>query len=60
MSTFAVKSDNIVSENSIMDNKAHDALKAEKYPTISFQMKSVNNLVSAGSKIKALLLGMSP
>ncbi len=54
---FAVKSDNIVSENSIMDNKAHDALRAEKYPTISFRMKSVNQLVSAGGKIKGSLTG---
>jgi polyisoprenoid-binding protein YceI len=54
---FSVKSDNIVSDNSIMDSKAHDALKAEKYPTISFNMASVNNLVSSGNTIKGSLSG---
>ena len=54
---FAVKSENIVSDNSIMDGKAHDALKSEKYPTISFRMQAVNDLVSNGGKINGSLSG---
>ncbi len=54
---FAVKSDNIVGESSIMDGKAHDALRAKKYPTITFRMKSVSNLVSNGGKINGSLTG---
>ena len=40
-----------------MDSKTHDALKANKYPTITFHMKSVNSLVSTGDTINGSLNG---
>ncbi len=54
---FAAKSDNIVGESSIMNGKAQDALKAEKYPMITFRMESVNSLVSNGGKLTGSLTG---
>ncbi len=54
---FAVKTDNILSDNSIMDDKAHEALRSEKYPDITFHMKSVEKLTSSGSTINGSLSG---
>ncbi|HYW95201.1 MAG TPA: YceI family protein [Bacteroidales bacterium] len=55
--TFSVKADKIEGESSIMDGKAHDALRSNKYPDISFRMKSVNRLASTGGNISGSLDG---
>ncbi|HLO57743.1 MAG TPA: YceI family protein [Bacteroidales bacterium] len=50
-------SKSIVSENSIMTNKTHDALNVEKYPRIDFQLVSVNNLSSGNGKFSGTITG---
>jgi len=41
---FSCPAEKILSDNSIMDGKTHDALKAEDYPAINFTMKSIEPL----------------
>jgi polyisoprenoid-binding protein YceI len=41
--SVACEAEKILSDNSIMDSKTHNALKASKHPTISFKMKSLSN-----------------
>jgi len=51
------ESGSIVSENSIMTNKTHDALNVEKYPQIEFKLVSVDNLSSQNGKFSGTLVG---
>jgi len=50
-------SNSIVSENSIMTNKTHDALNVKKYPQIEFRLVSVDNLSSKDGKFTGTLVG---
>ena len=45
------------SKNSLMDKKTYSALKSEKYETISFTLKQVNNLSSNGTSIAGSAVG---
>lgn len=40
---FNCKANKILSDNSVMDNKTHKALNAEKHPDITFNFKSVKS-----------------
>jgi polyisoprenoid-binding protein YceI len=51
------KSNSIVSENSIMTGKTHDALKVEKYPDVVFKLVSVDKLSSDKGKFSGTLTG---
>ncbi|MGE5420646.1 MAG: YceI family protein [Chloroflexota bacterium] len=55
--TFSCKARDIKSENSIMNKKTYEALKADKFPEISFTGTSLTNLVSQGNSIKGTLTG---
>lgn len=52
-----LKSKSIVSENNIMTNKTHEALRVEKYPDIEFKLVSVDKLSSADGKFSGTLSG---
>ena len=47
----------IESGKRIMNNKTYDALKSEKYPNISFTLKSVKDLYAAGSQFSGKAVG---
>lgn len=51
------KSGSIVSDNSIMTNKTHNALQVEKYPDIIFKLISVDNLSSKEGSFSGTLVG---
>jgi hypothetical protein len=55
--TFSCKSRDIKSDNSIMNKKTYDALKADEFPEIKFTGTSVTNMVSEGNNIKGTLTG---
>jgi polyisoprenoid-binding protein YceI len=50
-------SNSIVSDNSIMTNKTHDALNVKKYPQIEFKLVSVDHLSSGNGKFSGTLVG---
>lgn len=50
-------SNSIVSDNSIMTNKTHDALNVKKYPQIEFKLVSVDHLSSNDGKFSGKLTG---
>lgn len=54
---FSAKSGSIVSDNNIMTNKTHDALKVEKFPEIVFRLVSVNHLSSQNGAFSGTLTG---
>jgi polyisoprenoid-binding protein YceI len=54
---FICKSSSIVSDNSIMTNKTHNALLVEKYPDIIFKLVSVDNLSSKNGDFSGKLIG---
>ncbi len=47
---FNTQVSDIKSDNRIMDNKTHDALKEDKYPEISFSLKPDEAIIEAGKK----------
>lgn len=55
--SFTCSAEKILSDNSIMDSKTHDALKASKYPTISFKMRSLTNLKRNNASFSGELSG---
>lgn len=55
--TFSCKATDIKSENSLMDKKAYDALKADDFPDIKFSGLSSSGLVAEGKKFKGNLRG---
>jgi polyisoprenoid-binding protein YceI len=55
--TFTTKTKDLKSESSIMDKKAHDAMKADKSPEIKFTGTSVSDLVSEGNKFNGTAKG---
>jgi polyisoprenoid-binding protein YceI len=54
---FNCKSGSIVSDNSIMNNKTHNALLVDKYPDIIFKLASVDNLTSQNGSFSGTLVG---
>lgn len=55
--TFSCKSRDIKSDNSIMNKKTYDALKADEFPEIKFTGTTVTNMVSDGNNLKGTLTG---
>ncbi|MEE4196834.1 MAG: YceI family protein [Bacteroidales bacterium] len=55
---FSCLAENVVSDNSIMNNKTHDALKAKKHPQISFRLKSVDRLDVTGNSVSGEVSGI--
>jgi hypothetical protein len=51
------ESGSIVSENSIMTNKTHNALNVDKYPKIEFKLVSVDKLLSENGRFSGTLVG---
>ncbi len=54
---FTGISTSVVSHNSIMDNKAQDALKADKYPEIKFRLMNQVKLPSKGNTFNGTATG---
>ncbi len=54
---FTGISTSVVSHNSIMDNKAQDALKADKYPEIKFKLMNQVKLPSKGNTFNGTATG---
>jgi len=54
---FSSPAEKVLSDNSIMNNKTHKALKAGKYPEIIFNLKSVNRFNVSGSSISGQVTG---
>ena len=46
--SFSMESENLLSDNSIMNNKTHDALKSGKYEKIRFDLESVSGIQGTG------------
>ena len=55
--SFSCKEKDIKSESSIMDKKAYEALKSEKYPEIKFVGISTSNVIIEDKKFKGTLKG---
>lgn len=55
--TFTCFAKDLKSESSLMDRKAYEALKADKFPEIKFISNSVSGLTSEGGKISGTLKG---
>lgn len=55
---FSCPAEKILSDNSIMDGKTQDALKAEDYPVINFKMESVETLNHSGDKFSGEMSGI--
>ncbi len=55
--SFTCKSASISSESSLMTKKTLEALKAEKYPEITFTLISVDKLVSQGGNFSGAITG---
>ena len=51
------KTESIKADNRIMDGKAHDALKSDKNPTITFTFSSIENLKSEGAVFSGIIHG---
>ena len=56
--SFSVPVSGIVSdEGKLMDNKAHDALKEEKAPSITFRQQSLESLTSSNGQVSGKVSG---
>lgn len=55
---FSCPAKMILSDNSIMDGKTHDAVKADKYPVITFKMKSIESFKETGSNFSGVITGI--
>jgi len=56
--SFVCPAEKILSDNSIMDSKTHNAIKAEKHPEITFKMKSIENLNTNGNVFTGEIAGL--
>ncbi len=54
---FICKSNSVVSDNSMMTNKTHNALQVDKYPDIVFKLVSVDKLSSQNGTFSGTLVG---
>ena len=55
---FTSPAKKVLSDNRIMNNKTHDALKVDEYPEITFNLKSVNHLDVSGNSISGEVTGI--
>lgn len=55
--SFQLKAENILSHNSIMDNKAHKSLKSEDHPVIKFMSLSDLTLSETENHLKTNVIG---
>lgn len=55
---ITVDVEEIESGKRIMNNKTYEALKSEKHPTITYQLKSVQNFYAAGSRFSGKAQGL--
>jgi polyisoprenoid-binding protein YceI len=55
--TFRGKTKSMASDNSIMDSKTHDALKADKCPEIMYSIKSSRDVQIKDNKFSGLITG---
>jgi polyisoprenoid-binding protein YceI len=56
--SFSCPAEKILSDNSIMDKKTHNALKADDHPQIKFVMKSVESINRVGNNISGVVNGV--
>ena len=54
---LAVSSESILSNNKIMDNKTHDALKSDKYPKIEFDFTAIQKVNEPNTNLKGEAIG---
>jgi polyisoprenoid-binding protein YceI len=54
---FKCRADALLSDNSIMDSKAHEALRAASYPEISFSNTACDRLTSSAGNISGYITG---
>ena len=54
---FICKSNSVVSDNSMMTNKTHNALQVDKYPDIVFKLVSVDKLSSQNGTFSGTMVG---
>lgn len=54
---FKCKSNSLLSEHSLMDSKAHDALKAKKFPEIIFKLDASEIVNSSTTDFNGFLMG---
>lgn len=54
---FSIPVENIKGESSIMDNKAHDALKESKSPVITFRQQALETLNSSNGQVSGRISG---
>ncbi|MFO7843444.1 MAG: YceI family protein [Bacteroidales bacterium] len=55
---FSSPAEKVLSDNSVMNNKTHKALKAGKYPEITFNLKSVNRFNVSGNSVTGQVTGV--
>ena len=55
--SFSLPVENIRSESNIMDNKAHDALKENKSPMITFRQQALESLSSSNGQVSGRVSG---
>jgi len=55
--TFICNAKSIESENSLMSSKTYEALKADQYPQIKFELKSIEGLTSKDGHFTCIVLG---
>ncbi len=55
--SFTMKAENLQSDNSIMNKKTHNALKADKYKTIQFSPSNIVNLKTNGNSFSGVARG---
>ena len=56
--SFSCPAEKILSDNSIMDKKTHNALKADNHPEIKFKINSVESINRTGNKISGVVKGV--
>jgi hypothetical protein len=54
---FKCKSSSVMSDNSLMTSKTHDALKTDKYAEITFKLISADKFIFQNGKISGTLTG---
>jgi polyisoprenoid-binding protein YceI len=54
---FSFRASEIISDNSIMNRKAHDALETKKHPEIVFSLSSINKIEVKGKEFSGTLTG---
>ena len=55
--TFKVKAKSLKSDKDLMDKKTYEALKADKYPDITFKMTSASEMALSSDSFKGTITG---